>query len=218
MLVDRRIPVEGEPPRSVGKILAVGKNYRDHVAEMGGDPEPVVFLKPPTALRLAGEEVVLPRQRGSVHYELEIVLALSGGGCGLGDAEALETVGAYGLGLDLTLRDLQTQAKAKGQPWALAKGFDGSLPVSPFVPAARIPDPSALAFTLELNGTVRQRGRSADMILPIPRLVAFLSRGMTLEPGDLILTGTPSGVGPVVPGDEARMVLEGFLDTTVRFA
>jgi 2-keto-4-pentenoate hydratase/2-oxohepta-3-ene-1,7-dioic acid hydratase in catechol pathway len=213
----RSVPVAGGDPLPLGKILAVGRNYREHAAEMGGDAEPVVFQKPPTALRLPGEPVMLPRGRGRIHHEIEIVVALSGPAADASEAEAARAAGFYGLGLDLTLRDLQDEAKKTGRPWTLAKGFDGALPVSPLVPAGRIGDPAALVFALEVNGVVRQRGRAADMVLPVPGLLAFLSGWMTLEPGDLVLTGTPAGVGPVVPGDTARMILEGFLDTVVRF-
>jgi 2-keto-4-pentenoate hydratase/2-oxohepta-3-ene-1,7-dioic acid hydratase in catechol pathway len=215
--MSRLLPVIGADPIAVGKILAVGRNYADHAAEMHAPADPVIFMKPATALRLPGEEVVLPRDRGSVHHEVELLVALSGGGARLTEAEAARAVGAYGIGLDLTLRDVQAAAKAKGGPWTLAKGFDGALPVSAFVPAARIAEPGDLRFRLEVNGTLRQEGHAADMVLSVPALLAYISTWITLEPGDLVLTGTPAGVGPVVAGDEAHMTLDGWTEARYRF-
>jgi acylpyruvate hydrolase len=213
----RHLPVIGADPIPVGKILAVGRNYADHAAEMQAPADPVIFMKPATALRLPGEAVVLPRDRGSVHFEVEILVALAHGGTRLTEKAAAAAIGAYGIGLDLTLRDVQAAAKAKGLPWTLAKGFDGALPVSEFVPAARIPDPSGLRFRLEVNGTLRQVGHAADMVLSVPALLAYISTWITLEPGDLVLTGTPAGVGPVVAGDEAHMTLDGWTEARFRF-
>ncbi len=201
----------------IGKILAVGRNYADHAAEMKAPAEPVIFMKPATAIRVPGEPVALPRDRGSVHHELELVVALREGGTGLDPEAARSRVGAYALGLDLTLRDVQARAKAQGRPWTLAKGFDGALPLSRFLPAEEIGDPAALTFSLRVNGEERQRGRAADMLLPVGELLAYISEWITLEPGDLVLTGTPAGVGPVVPGDEAEMILDGFFTAPVRF-
>lgn len=211
------IPVQGGEPRPLGKILAVGRNYADHAVEMKAAPEPVLFLKPTTAVRLPGEPVRLPRDRGSVHHELELVVWLARGGTALNEAEAARLPGAYGLGLDLTLRDVQAEAKAKGRPWAAAKGFDGALPLGPLIPAEAVGDPAALTFHLEVNGAVVQRGAARDMILSVPRLLSAISHWITLEAGDLVLTGTPSGVGPLVPGDLARMVLDGHYDCDVTF-
>ncbi len=214
---ERRIPVLGGGSLPVGKILAVGRNYADHAAEMKSPPEPIFFMKPSTAVRLPGEDVVLPRGRGSVHHEIEIVVALGDGGRNLDPAKAAALVAAYGVGLDLTLRDVQNEAKSKGQPWTLAKGFDGALPLSPFVPAGSAADPASLAFRLEVNGSVRQSGHAGNMILGVGPLLARLSEWITLEAGDLLLTGTPAGVGPVVPGDEALMALEGLVEARVHF-
>ena len=213
----RRIPVVGREPIVVGKILAVGRNYASHAAEMEAPPEPVLFTKPGTAIRLPGEDVVLPRDRGSVHHEVELVVALGRGGTNVTEAEAAGMAAAYGLGLDLTLRDVQAEAKAAGRPWTVAKGFDGALPLSPFLPAETVGDPASLRFRLLVNGALRQEGRAADMLLSVPALLAYISSWITLEEGDLVLTGTPAGVGPVLPGDEAVLVLEGKLETRVRF-
>jgi 2-keto-4-pentenoate hydratase/2-oxohepta-3-ene-1,7-dioic acid hydratase in catechol pathway len=211
------LPVEGGDAVAVGKILAVGRNYADHAAEMNAPAEPVVFMKPGTAVRLPGEEVLLPRNRGAVHHEIELVASLRDGGSNVSEQDAARMIGAYGLGLDLTLRDVQGRAKAKGGPWTLAKGFDGSLPLSPFLAAEAVVDPAALRFRLLVNGGIRQEGRASDMLLSIPAIIAFISSWITLEPGDLILSGTPAGVGPVEPGDEAVMVLEDRFEARVRF-
>ena len=213
----REIPWTDGSRHPVGKILCVGRNYADHAKEMNAPAEPVVFLKPATAVVPPGNPVRLPRDRGAVHFEAELVAQLVAGGTGLDAAAAAACVGAYGLGLDLTLRDVQAKAKEKGQPWALAKGFDGSLPVTEFVPAAEVVDPGALTFRLLLDGEVRQEGRAADMLLGVGELLAYMSTWITLEPGDLILTGTPAGVGPVEPGRTARLELSTGLAGEIRF-
>jgi len=216
-VTERSIVMEGGDRRPFGKILAVGRNYSDHVAEMRAPSEPVLFMKPPTAVRLPGEPVELPRDRGIVHHEIELVVWLRAGGSHLTETEAGLLVGAYGLGLDLTLREVQARAKEKGQPWTLAKGFDGSFPLSPFLPEARVGDPAGLRFHLDVNGDRRQEGRAADMLLPVASLLAYISTWITLEAGDLISTGTPAGVGPIEPGDIAVMTLEEHLEQRVVF-
>ncbi len=188
-----------------GKVLCIGRNYAEHVREMGdvtGLPtEPVVFLKPSTALVASEGEVVIPPQSEDVHHEVEIVAVIGRGGKNIPEEQALDHVGAYALGLDMTARDVQRRAKDAGKPWAVAKGFDTFAPLGPLTPAAEITDPQALDLRLTVNGEMRQDGRTADMIFPVAWLVSYLSRIFTLEPGDLIYTGTPEGVGPVTPGD-----------------
>ena len=199
-----------------GKILCIGRNYAEHVREMGdvaapeaGAPvlEPVVFLKPSTALVADGSEIVLPRQSHDVHHELELVAVIGTGGRHITEADALSHVAAYALGLDLTARDLQAEAKASKGPWSIAKGFDTFAPLGPLLPASAIGDPQAVRITLSVNGETRQDGTTADMLTPVARLVAFVSSVFTLEPGDLLYTGTPAGVGPVRAGD--RLVATG---------
>jgi acylpyruvate hydrolase len=186
-----------------GKILCIGRNYAEHAREMAAEvpAEPLVFLKPPSALVGTGGTVVLPRQSADVHHELELVVVVGKGGKNVPEGEALGHVGGYALGLDLTARDLQAQAKAARAPWAVAKGFDTFAPLGPVAPAEAVGDPQALELTLRVNGEVRQHGRTADMLFPVARLVAYLSTVFTLEEGDLIYTGTPEGVGPVHDGD-----------------
>ena len=187
------------------KVLCIGRNYADHVREMGdvqGLPaEPVIFLKPPSALLASGGIIELPRQSADVHHELELVAVIRTGGKRIAEADALGHVAGYALGLDLTARDLQRKAKDAGQPWSVAKGFDTFAPLGPVVAADALGDVQALDIELRVNGEVRQSGNTGQMLFPIARLVALLSEIFTLEPGDLIYTGTPEGVGPVRSGD-----------------
>jgi 2-keto-4-pentenoate hydratase/2-oxohepta-3-ene-1,7-dioic acid hydratase in catechol pathway len=188
-----------------GKILCIGRNYAEHVREMGDvaapPAEPVVFLKPSTALVPDGGTVVLPRQSADVHHELELVAVVRTAGRHIAEADALRHVAAYALGLDLTARDLQAQAKASKGPWSIAKGFDTFAPLGPLLPADALGDPQSVEIALAINGETRQRGTTGDMIFSVARIVSFLSSVFTLEPGDLIYTGTPEGVGPVRDGD-----------------
>ncbi|MEM1117237.1 MAG: fumarylacetoacetate hydrolase family protein [Bacteroidota bacterium] len=186
-----------------GKILCIGRNYAAHVAEMGyaSDAEPVVFLKPTTALAPDGGEVVLPRQSADVHHELELVVVVGTAGRHVAEADALGHVAAYALGLDLTARDLQAQAKARKAPWSIAKGFDTFAPLGPLADAEAVGDPQALEIALAVNGEERQRGTTDRMVFSVARIVSFLSSVFTLEPGDLIYTGTPEGVAPIRDGD-----------------
>jgi uncharacterized protein (TIGR00369 family) len=192
----------------VGKILGVGRNYADHVREMGGaeSAPPVVFLKPPSALVTGARRLPIPTRDGVVHHEIELVVAIGARGRAIPREAALDHVLGYAVGLDLTLRDVQEQAKRRGEPWALAKGFDGSAPVSDVTPRAAVGDGSGLALSLAVNDEVRQRASTSQMLWSVADLVALVSRSMTLERGDLLFTGTPAGVGPLVPGD--RVVAE----------
>lgn len=188
-----------------GKLLCIGRNYAEHVREMGDvkdlPDEPVVFLKPSTALVASGGEICFPEQSSEVHHEVEIVAAIGRGGKNIPEAKALDHIAAYALGLDMTARDLQRKAKEKRAAWSVAKGFDTFAPLGPFTDASRIPDPQALDLQLKVNGEVRQAGSTRDMIFSFAFIVSYLSRIFTLEPGDLIYTGTPEGVGPVEVGD-----------------
>jgi 2-keto-4-pentenoate hydratase/2-oxohepta-3-ene-1,7-dioic acid hydratase in catechol pathway len=206
-------------PVPAGKIIAVGRNYREHAREMGasGEEPPLLFFKPASALVASGGVIQRPSFSLSLHHEVEIVVAIAGGGKNIPESAALEHVLGYAVGLDMTLRDVQAEAKRRGHPWAVAKGFDTSAPLSPVIPAAAVPDPSALAIELHVNGELRQTGRAADMILSIPGLIAFISSVFTLDPGDLVFTGTPAGVGEVFPGDVLAASLVGLtaLEVTV---
>lgn len=203
----------------VGKIVAVGRNYAEHVREMGA-PEaeaPVVFLKPATAMVPHGGVVRLPQGLGPVHHEVELVVAIGKGGHAIPESAALEHVLGYAVGLDLTLREVQAEAKRKGEPWTIAKGFDTSAPVSEIVPQAEVGDGSGLEISLDVNGVRRQGATTSAMLHGVPAIVAHVSRHLTLARGDLLFTGTPAGVGPVAPGDvlEARIEKVGVLRVRV---
>lgn len=195
----------------VGKILCLGRNYREHAAEMNAEiPEtPVVFLKPSTALTENDSVVVIPPFSLELHHEIELVVVIGREGKAIDRSRAFDHVAGYAVGLDMTLRDIQAEAKKKGLPWSVAKGFDTSAPVSAIVPRELIPDPHGLDIALMVNGSMRQQSNTSNMIFPIDYVVSYLSNVFTLEPGDLIFTGTPEGVGPVHPGD----VLEGSISS-----
>lgn len=186
----------------IGRIFCIGRNYAAHIEELGNSPDSacMVFMKPVSALVPAGEPLVLPRGRGEVHHEAELVVLLTGGGSDIPVESAHESIAGLSLGLDLTLRDLQSELKRKGGPWELAKAFDGSAPLGEFR-AYVDQDLEALHYSCSVNGTVRQRGDTSLMLYPIARQISLLSQTWALQPGDVIYTGTPAGVGPLRPGD-----------------
>ncbi|MGE5625012.1 MAG: fumarylacetoacetate hydrolase family protein [Bacillota bacterium] len=192
------------------RIFCIGRNYAEHAREMGNalPPEPVVFMKPVTSLVLEGAPLKLPHGRGSVHHEMELVLALGREAEEVEPGAALSLLAGVTLGLDLTLRDEQARLKQAGAPWELAKAFDGSAAVGTFAAAPFAFDPQALEMRCAVNGDLRQRGNTRDMLFPIPAILAFLSRRWRLLPGDLVFTGTPSGVGPLKSGDRVEIEAE----------
>ena len=194
----------------VGKILCVGRNYTEHVAEMGYDEgsPPVLFFKPSSALLHEGGTLRLPEGGGAVHHEVELVVAIGTPGRAIEEANALNHVLGYGVGLDMTLREVQAAAKKSGEPWCVAKGFDGSAPISDIAPATELGDASGLEIKLDVNGETRQQGNTSEMSRSVASLIAHSSRWITLERGDLIYTGTPAGVGPVVSGDRLEASIE----------
>ncbi len=204
----------------VGKILCLGRNYAEHAREMKAEipTTPVVFLKPSSALISSGETVIIPPISRELHYEVEMVVVVGKDGRAIPRASALDHVAGYAVGLDMTLRDVQADAKKKGLPWSVAKGFDTSAPVSDAVSRTRVTDPHALILTLKVNGDVRQRASTGEMIFKVEDLISYLSTIFTLERGDLIFTGTPEGVGEVRPGDrlEAELQSVGTLTVHVR--
>jgi fumarylpyruvate hydrolase len=196
----------------VHRIYCVGRNYADHVREMGSDPRsepPVFFSKPADALVPSGTDVPYPPRTQDLHHEIELVIALGGGGRDLSVADAPALIFGYAVGNDLTRRDLQAAAKKAGQPWDLAKGFDASAPVSPLRLAAETGPLSQGRIWLEVNGVLRQQADIADMIWSVPEIIAELSTYFELRPGDLIFTGTPAGVGALLPGDRVRGGVDG---------
>lgn len=199
----------------VRNIFCIGRNYAAHIAELGNRPEedPVVFIKPTSALHLPGTPIVLPTHSSDVHYEAELVLLVGQSGKNIAEDRAMQHIAGYGLGLDLTARDLQTKAKQGGLPWAVAKGFDCAASVSQFVPSGHIEHPQNIEFQMHLNGQLKQHGDIRKMLFPIPFIVRYLSQVFTLHEGDLIFTGTPEGVGSLKGGDVVRLVLPNAIDT-----
>jgi len=201
-----------EEPIAVGKIVCVGANYGRHVDEMGRRlEEPMLFLKPPTSLARDGDSIPYPAFSTELHHELEMVLLIGEAGSSIAPERARGHIAGIAAGLDLTARDRQRRDMERGFPWAVSKGFDGSAPVSEFVLLTGDLDPDDVRMALSVNGEARQRGSTANMLLPCDRLVALASRYFTLLPGDLIFTGTPEGVGPLQPGDELEIELESLV-------
>ncbi|KXB97872.1 MAG: hypothetical protein AA908_00165 [Chlorobi bacterium NICIL-2] len=190
----------------LGTIYCIGRNYADHAREMNAElpSEPVVFLKPPTSAISDGGTIRIPPNETNAHHEVELVAVI---GAELHNAsldDAHRAIAGYAVGIDVTLRDRQTHAKQHGLPWALAKGFATSAPISRIVPAEAIPAIGDVEFGLEVNGTVRQRATPRRMIWSVEELIVFLSRWFILVPGDVVFTGTPEGVGPLAEGDRVR--------------
>jgi 2-keto-4-pentenoate hydratase/2-oxohepta-3-ene-1,7-dioic acid hydratase in catechol pathway len=192
------------------KIICIGRNYADHAKELNNavPEEPVVFMKPPTALLVNNKPLYYPEFTEDLHYELELVVKIAKNGRHVQPEFAADYYREVALGIDFTARDLQSKLKKAGKPWELAKGFDGSAAISPFVSIDRL-NRSAMEFELLKNGEVVQQGNTKDMLFPIEDLIVFVSKFMKLQMGDLIFTGTPAGVGPVAIGDR----LEGKLHT-----
>lgn len=210
------LPVVGSAARfPVGRIFCVGRNYAAHAAEMGGDSgreAPFFFAKPAASIWSGwecGEDLPYPVATSQLHHEVELVVALGSGGAGIGPSESLAHVWGYGVGVDLTRRDLQREAQEKRRPWALAKGFDHSAPCSVLRPATEIGHPSVGSMELSVNGETRQQGDLGDQIWPVAETLAHLSSLITLLPGDLIYTGTPAGVSELRPGDRVSCRIEG---------
>ena len=217
-----RVPVHGGGTFPVHRIYCVGRNFADHAREMGASVpaskaergQPVFFLKPADAIVVDGADVPYPPGTRDLHHEVELVVALGqdapAGELAAGDAGAL--VFAYGVGLDLTRRDLQGAAKAKGLPWDTGKGFDHSAPVSELVPAALVADLGSRSLALQVNGATRQQGSLQDLIWDVPDILHELSKLFALKAGDLVFMGTPAGVGPLQPGDDFIATLEGVAE------
>ncbi|HPA37146.1 MAG TPA: fumarylacetoacetate hydrolase family protein [Phenylobacterium sp.] len=204
------VPVEGETALfPVRRILCVGRNYAAHRREMGGDDRdpPFFFAKPADAIVLPGEDVPYPPKTGNLHHEIELVVALKGGGADLTPEAALNLVFGYAVGVDLTRRDLQNAAKDKGHPWEAGKAFDASAPISAIRKWDAAPPQGRIAVSV--NGAVKQDATVADMIWNVAEIIAEASKLWTLAAGDLIYTGTPEGVGPLKPGDLVEGEVEG---------
>lgn len=193
------------------KIFAVGRNYAEHIKELNNErpEEPVIFTKPDTALLRNNAPFYFPEFSQDIHYEVELVLRIGKEGKNIEEKFAEKYFDAIGIGIDFTARDLQQKAKEKGLPWAIAKGFNGSAPVSErFIPVAQFKDVRDINFSLSVNGSIRQQGNTGLMIFSFEHIISYLSRFFTLRTGDLIFTGTPKGVGPVQIGDTLSASIE----------
>ena len=193
------------------KIICIGRNYLAHVKELDNalPTEPMFFMKPDTALLPAGEPFPYPDFSKEIHYETELVLRICKSGKAIDEKKASEYYDAITVGIDFTARDLQSQCKAKGHPWEIAKAFDYSAPIGEFKKISELNHPEDIAFGMKLNGEWVQQGHSRDMIFSFDRIVSHVSRFVTLNEGDFIFTGTPQGVGEVHVGDRLELFLEG---------
>ncbi len=214
------VAVRGSDSRfPVRRVYCVGRNYEAHAREMGKDPTrepPFIFQKPADAVIEGGSVIAYPPQTGNFHHEIELVVAIARGGRNIGVDRANEHVFGYAVGIDLTRRDLQLAARDAGRPWEWGKAFDHSAPCAPIVRAAEIGHPSKGRIWLSVNGTVKQDADISQLIWSVPEVIAFVSASMALAPGDLIFTGTPAGVGPLVAGDAVTGGIDGIGDIGIR--
>ena len=194
----------------IGKIVCIGRNYAEHIKELGNQTpdKPVIFIKPASSLVSSGGTVVIPGYSDDCHHEIELAVLIGKTAKDVTAEAALGYVSGYAVALDLTLRDVQGVQKEKGLPWEIAKAFDTSCPLSDFVPASQVDNPQELQLKLTVSGEVRQNGNTRDMIRSIAELIAATSAYFTLEEGDVLLTGTPSGVGRIVSGDRLEASIE----------
>ena len=214
------IPIARGGLFAVRRVYCVGRNYAEHVVEMGNDTRdpPFFFGKPADAIVVGGADIPYPPQTSDFHHEIELVVAIGKDGAEIAAEDALTHVYGYAAGLDMTRRDLQAAAKKAGRPWDMAKGFDCSAPVGTIEPASAIGHPDRGAITLSVNGVERQRGDLGDQIWGVSDTIAYLSRFVTLRAGDIIMTGTPAGVGAVGRGDVLEGRIEGVGTVRTRIA
>lgn len=214
------LPVAGSESRfPVGNIFCVGRNYADHAVEMGGDPNrepPFFFIKPNFALLPPGWDMTYPGYSDDVHHEVEMVVALGQGGQNISVEDAMQLVFGFAVGLDMTRRDRQAEAKEQRRPWEAGKSFVHAAPCSAITPIARAGRMESAEIRLMINGDLRQVGDVNQMIWKIPEIISRLSELFVLQPGDLIYTGTPAGVGPVQPGDELVATVDGLTELVFR--
>lgn len=196
----------------VRRVYCIGRNYAAHAREMGGDPDrepPFYFLKPADAIVPGGGAIPYPPVTKNLAYEMELIVAIGKSGANIAPDRALEHIYGYAVGLDMTRRDLQIAERERGRPWEPGKAFDASAPMSKIHPASVIGHPQSGRIWLKVNGEIRQDADLNQLIWPVPDVIAHLSRLNTLQPGDLIMTGTPEGVGPVKPGDKLSGGVDG---------
>lgn len=203
----------------VRRIFCIGRNYAAHAREMGSDPDrepPFYFTKWAEAVVPSGSTVPYPPETANFHYEGELVVAVGRGGRRITPGDALAHVYGYATGLDMTRRDLQSEAREQGRPWDAAKNFEQAAPLGLLHPATEVGHLASGPIRLTVNGEVKQAGDLADMVWQVADVIAYISHAYRLEPGDLIYTGTPAGVGPVVPGDVIVVSITGLSDTVIR--
>lgn len=213
----QHVDATGQPiALPVGKVVCIGQNYQDHIAEMNSKtaPDALFFIKPDTALVPLAPEFAIPQHHGEVHNETELAVLLQAPLTAASPEQVLAAIWGVGLALDLTLRTVQAQQKQLGRPWEIAKGFDGACPMGPLVPLSAIADVQALTFSLDVNDERRQTGDATLMIRGICQMISEMSHWFTLKAGDLVLTGTPAGVGPLHAGDHLTLSLDGFYALT----
>lgn len=207
------VPVDDGRLFPVRRIFCVGRNYAEHAREMGKDPDrdpPFFFTKPADAVVEDGQTVAYPPETRNFHYEAELVVAIDKAGTEIPEDRAQEHIFGYAVGNDLTRRDLQLAAREAGRPWDWGKAFDRSAVIGPIHPVAEVGHPGHGAISLSVNGTVRQRADLADLIWSVPEIVSILSRSMEIRPGDLVMTGTPAGVGAMQVGDVCVVSIDGL--------
>lgn len=214
------VPVTGSNAAlAVRRVFCVGRNYADHAREMGANPDrepPFFFTKPADAVVPATGTLAYPMLTDDLHHEIEMVIAIGKEGRQIEPNDALSYIFGYSVGVDLTRRDLQAVAKKMSRPWDWAKGFDESAPCTALIPAATLGHPASGAIWLSVNGEERQRGDLSDQIWAVPDVIAYLSRSVALQPGDLIFTGTPAGVGALQPGDQVSAGIDGVAQLALR--
>lgn len=206
----------------VHRIYCVGQNYAKHAQEMGssGREAPFFFMKPADSIVFVPEgstgQIAYPSLTQDLHHEVELVIAIGQGGQNIAPEQALEHVFGYAVGLDMTRRDIQASLKKAGRPWSLAKGFDQSAPIGPILPRQAVPGIENASVRLLVNGSEKQQGSTEELIWKLAEVIAHISNGWTLQPGDLIFTGTPAGVGPVVAGDVMQAQIDGLPELRVQ--
>ncbi|MEL0106052.1 MAG: fumarylacetoacetate hydrolase family protein [Rhodospirillaceae bacterium] len=215
------LPIEGSDDRfPIRRIYCVGRNYAAHAREMGHDPDrepPFFFMKPADAYVPTGSSLDFPQATKDLHHEIELVVAINKTGSNVPEDKALDIVYGYGVGLDMTRRDIQGEAKKMGRPWDMGKGFDHSAPMTALKPVSEVGHPNQGAIWLKVNGEVKQEGDLNQHIWNVPETISYLSGLVTLEPGDIIMMGTPAGVGPVQPGDKLEGHVDGVNDLAVSY-
>src|SRR5690349_1887806 len=214
------VPVVGGDPFPVHRIYCVGRNYAEHAREMGHDPDrepPFFFMKPADAIVESGSTIPYPQVTKDLHHEIEMVVAIGRGGADIPVERALDHVFGYAVGLDMTRRDVQGEAKKMGRPWEMGKAFDNSAPCTALKTVAMVGHPAKGAIWLMVNGAVKQKGDLSEMIWNVPEMIAYLSKLITLRAGDIIMSGTPAGVGPVKAGDKLEGHVDGVGDLTVTY-